>query len=67
MKIKKKDYEKQLADNYWNGVKAGINYALDHPEEAEKYRNRTEMLRKFTEQSAAAMRKLSETLSTLFK
>ena len=34
MKIKKKEFSKRLNDNYWRGVRTGMNVALNNPKEA---------------------------------
>lgn len=31
MKIKKKEFVRQLNDNYWKGVEFGMKFALEHP------------------------------------
>lgn len=36
MKIKKKVYKRQLEDEYWRGVKHGMQYAIDNPETAKQ-------------------------------
>lgn len=66
MKIKKKEYQKQLDDRYWEGVNAGIKFALKSPEEAEIYVDRTEALRKISENAAKAFEGLGKALSNIF-
>lgn len=36
MKIKKKEFSKRLNDNYWRGVRTGMNFALNNPKEAKE-------------------------------
>lgn len=63
MKIKKKEYKKELSDAYWNGLKVGMEFALDNPEMAKKYRDRTETIRAMSEKFSDAMSKLAEGIS----
>lgn len=65
MKIKRKEYEKELADRYWDGMKAGINFALDHPEDAARIRNNTQALRKVVETSKEVLQKFAENLKNI--
>lgn len=37
MKIKKKDYEKEISDAYWRGFDAGVKIAKEKPELVDKY------------------------------
>lgn len=66
MKIKKKEYQKQLDDKYWNGVQAGIKFALNNPKEADKYKDNIAYLRRNTMMMVAAFDRLSEHLANLF-
>lgn len=66
MKIKKKEYHKQLDDRYWEGVNAGIKFALNNPEDAKRYVDRTEALRKISENAAKAFEGLGKVLSNIF-
>ena len=45
MKIKKKEYYKEIDNAYWNGARAGINFTLQNPKEAEQYKDNIEPLR----------------------
>ena len=66
MKIKKKEYYKNLNDRYWEGVNAGIKFALNNPEEAKRYVNRTEALRKISENAAKAFEGIGKAISNYF-
>ena len=66
MKIKKKEYQKQLDDHYWEGVNAGIKFALNNPNDAKRYVDRTEALRKISENAAKAFEGLGKAISNLF-
>ena len=67
MKIKKKEYRKQLDDHYWDGVNAGMKFALNNPEEARKYVDKSEALRKIAETAIEAMKPLTNAINNLFK
>ena len=67
MKIKKKEYNKQLSDAYWNGVRFGMNFALDNPETATKYRDRTEAMRAISEKAGEALSKLADGINKAFQ
>ena len=67
MKIKKKEYHKQLDDHYWNGVNAGMKFALNNPEEAKKYVDKSEALRKIAETAMEALKPLTNAINNLFK
>lgn len=60
MKIKKKEYQKQLADEYWKGVKLGMRFALDHPEDAKKHVDNIENMRRIVEKTSKAFEPLIE-------
>lgn len=66
MKIKKKEYQKQLDDRYWDGVNAGMKFALNNPDDAKRYIDRTEALRAITGTAAKAFEKLEKAISNLF-
>ena len=66
MKIKKKIYNKSMADADWNGVKAGINFALDNPVRAERYRNNIEGIRITVEKSMPVIKKMVDSLAACF-
>ena len=66
MKIKKKDYKKNVSDAYWNGVKIGIAFALDNPKMAEKYRDRVEEIRSMSEKMCRAMERLAKGINKAF-
>lgn len=67
MKIKRKDYEKQLIDEYWRGIEAGINFALDNPKMAEKYRNNTQMLKSFVDKATIAFQNVGKAITKAFQ
>lgn len=67
MKIKRKDYEKQLIDEYWRGIEAGINFALDNPKMAEKYRNNTQMLRSFVDKATITFQNVAKAITKAFQ
>lgn len=67
MKIKKKEYQKQLDDRYWEGVNAGMKLALQNPETAEKYVDRIEALRAITEKATKAFQVFSDAIHNYFK
>ena len=67
MKIKRKEYEKQLDDKYWDGVKFGLNFALDNPTMAERYRNNIPVLRAMANKASEAMQNLAKGLSDVFR
>lgn len=66
MKIKKKEYQKQINDKFWEGVNAGMNFALNNPDDARRYVNRIEALRKISENAAKAFEGLGKALSNIF-
>ena len=66
MKIKKKEYQKQLNDSYWDGVNAGMKFALDNPEEAKRYVDKTEALRKIIETAIEALKPLANVINNFF-
>lgn len=66
MKIKKKIYNKSMADAYWNGVQAGINFALDNPVNAEWYRNNVTGIRMIAERAMPKIKKIVESLAACF-
>lgn len=66
MKIKKSEYKKKLNDEYWKGVEAGINFALNHPKEAEKYRSNINVARKYVEAMTVAFKPCIEALNKMF-
>ena len=66
MKIKKKEYQKQLDDRFWKGVNAGMKFALNNPEEAKKYIDRTEALKIIVERTSKAFEALTNAINKLF-
>lgn len=66
MKIKKKEYYKQLDDRYWDGVNAGMKFALNNPDDAKRYIDRTEALRKISENAAKAFEGIGKAISNFF-
>ena len=45
MKIKKKEFQKQKQDEFWRGVKRGMQYAIDYPETAKQQIDNIDKLR----------------------
>ena len=66
MKIKKKEYYKQLNNRYWDGVNSGMKFALNNPDDARRYVDRTEALRAITEKSAKAFEGIGKAISNFF-
>lgn len=66
MKIKKKEYRSQLNDRFWEGVNAGMKFALNNPDDARRYIDRTEVLRKITENAAKAFEGIGKAINTFF-
>lgn len=67
MKIKKKEYQKQLDDHYWEGVNAGMKLALRNPETAKEYVDHIEVLRLKVEKAKEAFQVLSDAIHNYFK
>lgn len=67
MKIKKKEYQKQINDKFWEGVNAGMKFALNNPDDARRYIDRTEALRKISENAAKAFEGIGKALSNIFR
>ena len=63
MKIKKKEFNKQLKDKYWQGVELGVKFALDNPDKAEKYRDNIPQMRYEVECAEAVMEKVANAVS----
>ena len=61
--MKKKKYNKKVKDAYWEGVKAGMNVALDNPMLAEYYRDKIPQLRVTVEKTRKAVKKAAKTLA----
>lgn len=66
MKIKKKEYQQQLDDRYWEGVKAGMRFAIDHPEEAKRQINHIEVMRSTVEKMSKAFQPLVDAIHKLY-
>lgn len=66
MKIKKEEYRKQLNDSYWDGVNAGMKFALNNPEEAKKYVDKSEALGKIAETAMEALKPLTKAINNFF-
>lgn len=66
MKIKKKEYYKQLDDRYWDGVNTGMKFALNNPDDARRYIDRIEALKKISENAAKAFEGIGKAISNLF-
>lgn len=66
MKIKKKDYYKEIDNAYWNGVKAGINFTLQNPKEAEQCKDNVEPLRLKVASAIKVVDNISKALGKLF-
>lgn len=67
MKIKKKELKKQLQDRYWQGIEAGMKFALDSPDTAEKYRDNISKMRYEVERASEVMEKVTNAITNLFK
>jgi len=65
MKIKKKEYEKTLRDEYWRGVEAGIKFAQRNPDMAQDFN--ISKIRATSEMATKALVKLGEGLREVFK
>ena len=66
MKIKKEEYRNQLNDRFWEGVNAGMKFALNNPDDAKRYIDRTEALRAIVEKATKAFEGLGKVISNLF-
>lgn len=66
MKIKKKEYREKINDSYWDGVNAGMKFALNNPEEAKKFVDKSEALRKISEAAMEALKPLSKAINNFF-
>lgn len=66
MKIKKKQYEKELADRYWDGIQAGMRFALRSPEYAEKYADNIGDLRKIVENAMPSIQRMCDEVIRIF-
>lgn len=66
MKIKKKEYQKQLDDKYLEGVNEGMKFALDNPEEARQYVDTSEALIKIAENVIEALKPLDNIINNCF-
>ena len=67
MKIKKKEYQKQLDNRFWEGVNAGMKFALQNPVKAEQYVDHIEVLRLQVERVKEAFQVLSDAIHNYFK
>ena len=52
--------------SYWNGVKAGINFTLQNPKEAEQCKDNVEILRLRVASAIEVVDKISKALGKLF-
>ncbi len=66
MKIKKKVYYDEIDNAYWNGVKAGINFALQNPKDAEQYKDNVELLKIKVKGAMKVISKITEALNKAF-
>lgn len=66
MKIKRSEYEKNIEDTYWRGVKAGMEFALNNPSLAEEYRDNLPGLKAIVDKLRDAMQCLADTISEVF-
>jgi hypothetical protein len=66
MKIKKSEYEKNIEDTYWRGVKAGMEFALNNPSLAEKYKDNVSGLKAIVDKLGDAMQCLADAISEVF-
>lgn len=67
MKIKRKEYNKKLDDAYWNGVQAGMKYAVENPKSAEKYADDIQYMRTVCEKAYKALKKLAKHIAKSFE
>ena len=67
MKIKKKDFDKTIDDTYWDGVQAGIRFALYNPTEAEKYKDDVSALKLLVKNMMPKIREVVNALSSYFR
>jgi len=65
MKIKKKNYERELQDSYWRGVEAGIKFAKERPDLADNF-NVTQM-RAIIDKAQKVFTEIGEGLIKAFK
>ena len=67
MKIKKTEYEKKLDDKYWEGVEAGIKFALQNPNVALKYADNIPALRTVVKNISNVVKNAADAISRLFR
>ena len=67
MKIKKSEYEKKLDDKYWEGIEAGIKFALQNPNIALKYVDNIPALRIAVKHMSNVVKNASDAISRLFR
>lgn len=65
MKIKKKEYENKLNDMYWKGVEVGINFAVNNPSMAERYKDNIPLLRKQVQMAGKVVVRLADALRNM--
>lgn len=64
MKIKKKDYEKEISDAYWRGFDAGVKIAKEKPELVDRYS--VEQIRAFTNRFQKLFEDLGKSIMRAF-
>jgi hypothetical protein len=65
MKIKKKNYERELQDSYWRGVEAGIKFAKERPDLADNFN--VAQTRAIIDKAQKAFTKMGEGLIKVFE
>ena len=65
MKIKKSEYDKNIEDTYWRGVKAGIEFALNNPSLAAEYKDNVPGLKAIVDKLKDAMQCLANALDKI--
>ncbi len=65
MKIKKSEYDKNIEDTYWRGVKAGIEFALNNPNLAAEYKDNVPGLKAIVDKLKDVMQCLANALDKI--
>lgn len=55
-----------MLDRFWDGVNAGIKYALRSPDEAEKYKDDIQALRNQTEAAEKMILRINDIIKNAF-
>lgn len=67
MKIKKKEYNRQLQDKYWEGVQMGMRIGIDNPGMAKKYVDNIPMLRQNVDRAGEILKGIVKSISDTLK